>query len=261
MDSKVLCMVFNVVPGMSAEKAGFQRGDLLSEFDGQKIFSPAHLISVMQDYKGKTVEMAFLRDGKRLTTLVTPDYDQTTGRIRIGIEFNPKQVDVDFNKIVHPSPWTQIHFHSTAIFQTLHALTIPGQAGNTAKQIGGPLAILIAYYYVVKMSFMIAVFFTSFLNVNLAIINLLPIPVLDGGHIVFCLWEMVFRKPLHSKIIVGLTNLFAVLLIVLFVFLTGRDTYRYTAVGTKIDKWMNGNASISTNSAQDMTNSVDEPNK
>ncbi len=261
MDSKGLCMVFNVVPGMSAEKAGFQRGDLLSEFDGQKIFSPAHLISIMQDYKGKTVEMAYFRDGKRLTTMVTPDFDQTTERIRIGIEFNPKQVDVDFNKIVHPSPWSQIHFHSTAIFQTLHALTIPGQAGNTAKQIGGPLAILIAYYYVVKMSFMIAVFFTSFLNVNLAIINLLPIPVLDGGHVVFALWEMIFRRPLHSKIIIGLTNLFAVLLITLFVFLTGRDTYRYTGVGAKVDQWINGKTSVTTNIAPVVTNAVTEPDK
>ena len=106
---------------------------------------------------------------------------------------------------------------------------------------------MIAFYYVVKLSLMIAVFFTSFLNVNLAIINLLPIPVLDGGHIVFSLWEMIFRRPLHSKIIIGLTNLFAVLLIVLFVFLTGRDTYRYTAIGGKIDKWMNGKTAITTN--------------
>ncbi|MEI7879638.1 MAG: RIP metalloprotease RseP [bacterium] len=247
LDSKGLCMVFNVAPGMSASKAGFQRGDLLNEFDGQKIFSPAHLISIMQNYKGKTVAMDYIRDGKHQTTMVTPDYDPATERIRIGIEFNPKQVDVDFNKIVHPSPWTQIHFHSTAIFQTLHALTVRGQAGNTAKQIGGPLAIMIAFYYVVKLSLMIAVFFTSFLNVNLAIINLLPIPVLDGGHIVFSLWEMIFRRPLHSKIIIGLTNLFAVLLIVLFVFLTGRDTYRYTAIGGKIDKWMNGKTAITTN--------------
>ncbi|MEI8140124.1 MAG: RIP metalloprotease RseP [bacterium] len=262
IDSKGLCMVFNIAPGMSAEKAGFQRGDLLSEFDGQKIYSPGHLVSIMQNYKGKSVPMVYYRDGKRLTTLVTPDYDPATERIRIGIEFNPKQVDVDFNKIVHPSPWTQIHFHSTAIFQTLHALTVPGQASNTAKQIGGPLAILIAYYYVVKLSLMIAVFFTSFLNVNLAIINLLPIPVLDGGHIVFSLWEMIFRRPLHSKIIVGLTNLFAILLIVLFVFLTGRDTYRYTAIGGKINKWMNGKTNVTTVLSEAATNAPPaEPGK
>jgi len=262
IDSKGLCMVFNVTPGMSAEKAGFQRGDMLSEFDGQKIFSPAHLVSTMQSYKGKTVPISFYRDGKKLTTQVTPDYDPTTERSRIGIEFNPKQVDVDFNKIVHPSPWSQIHFHSTAIFQTLHALTVRGQASNTAKQIGGPLAILIAYYYVVKLSFMIAIFFTSFLNVNLAIINLLPIPVLDGGHIVFSLWEMIFRRPLHSKIIVGLTNLFAVLLIVLFVFLTGRDTYRYTAIGGKIDKLLNGKSSgITTNMPATSTNTPADSGK
>lgn len=260
LDSKGLCMIFKLSPGMSASKAGLQRGDLLCDFDGQKIFSPAHLSGMMQDYKNKTAALGFMRDGKYQTVAVTPDYDSSTGRIRIGIEFSPSRVDVDFNKTVHPSPWSQIYFHSTAIFQTLHALTTPGQAGNTAKQIGGPIAILIAYYYVVKLSFMIAIFFTCFLNVNLAIINLLPIPVLDGGHIIFSLWEMIFRRPLHSKIIVGLTNLFAILLIVLFVFLTGRDTYRYTPVGNKIDQWINGTADISTNLPA-VTNTVSEPVK
>lgn len=259
--SQGLCMVFNLTPGMSAEKAGLQRGDLLVEFDGKKIYSPPQLSSLMQGYKGRTVTMSYLRDGKLLTTPVTPDYDQKYDMIRIGIEFNPPQVDVDFNKTVHPSPWTQIQFHSTAIFQTLHALTIPGQAGNVAKQIGGPLAIMIAYYYVVKISFMIAIFFTCFLNVNLAIINLLPIPVLDGGHIIFSLWEMIFRRPLHSKIIIGLTNLFAVLLIILFVFLTGRDTYRYTGVGSKIDKWMNGKTTSTTNMPASATNTTPDPGK
>ena len=158
---------------------------------GKKIFSPAQLNSIMQSYKGKTVSISYSRDGKILTSPVTPDYDPKTDMIRIGVGFNPPQIDVDFSKIVHPSPWSQIRSHSTAIFQTLHALTIRGQAGNVAKQIGGPLAILIAYYYVVKISFMIAIFFTSFLNVNLAIINLLPIPVLDGGAHLFSLWEMV----------------------------------------------------------------------
>ncbi len=261
LDNKGLCMVFNLAPGMSAEKAGLQRGDVLDEFDGQKIFSRGHLVSLIQDYKGKTVPLSFYRNGKLLTTVVTPDFDPSTERIRIGIEFNPKQVDVDFNKIVHPSPWSQIYFHSTAIFQTLHALTVPGQSGNTAKQIGGPLAILMAYYYIVKLSFMMAIFFTSFLNVNLAIINLLPIPVLDGGHIFFSLWEMVFRRPLHSKIIVGLTNLFAVLLIILFIFLTGRDSYRYTGIGSKIDKWMNGKSNVTTNQPAITTNTLPNPEK
>lgn len=258
LDSKGLCMIFKLAPGMGAEKAGLQRGDLLCDFDGQKIFSPAHLSSMMQAYKNKTAPLGFIRDGTYQTVHVTPDYDASTDRIRIGIEFSPSRVDVDFNKTVHPTPWSQIYFHSTAIFQTLHALTIPGQAGNTAKQIGGPLAILIAYYYVVKLSFMIAIFFTCFLNVNLAIINLLPIPVLDGGHIIFSLWEMIFQRPLHSKIIIGLTNLFAILLIVLFVFLTGRDTYRYTGIGHKIDKWVNGETVISTNIPA-ITNAGTEP--
>ena len=58
-----------------------------------------------------------------------------------------------------------------------------------------------------------------------------------------------------------MTNLFAVLLIVLFVFLTGRDTYRYTGVGSKIDKWMNGKTNVTANVTTTVTNSTVQPGK
>ena len=68
--------------------------------------------------------------------------------------------------------------------------------------------------------------FTCLLNVNLAIINLMPLPVLDGGHIVFSLIEMIFRKPVHERIVTGLTMMFAVALIAAMIFLSVRDVGR-----------------------------------
>lgn len=235
MEGKSLCMVLTADAGMSADRAGLKRGDIITALDGQEIISRAQLIALVAERKGKTVPITFKRDAGLMTGMVTPDYDEGTKQVRIGIQFNP--TEVDFDRIVHPTPLSQVKAHSLAIIRTLQALTTPSQSKATSKQVGGPLAILISYYFIVKASLMVAVFFTGFLNVNLAILNILPIPVLDGGHILFCLVELVFRRPVHPKVITVSTNVFAVLLIGLFVLLTGRDALRFTPLGRLTDKW------------------------
>jgi len=235
MDGKSLCMVLSADAGMSADRAGLKRGDIITGIDGQTVISRAQLIAMVAERKGRTVPITFKRDNTIMTGMVTPDYDEGNKQVRIGIQFN--QNEVDFDRIVHPAPMAQLKTHSLAIFRVLKALTTPSQAKATSNQVGGPLAILISYYFIVKASFMVAVFFTCFLNVNLAILNIMPIPVLDGGHIVFSLIEMIFRRPVHPKVITVSTNVFASLLIGLFVILTYRDALRFTPLGGLINKW------------------------
>jgi regulator of sigma E protease len=242
MDGKSLCMILAADPGMSADRAGLKRGDIITALDGQDIISRAQLIALVGERKGKSVPITFKRNNTLMTGRVTPDYDDSTKLVRIGVQFNP--TEVDFDRIVHPAPMAQLKSHSLAIFKTLQALTTPKQSKATSKQIGGPLAILISYYFIVKASLMVAVFFTGFLNVNLAILNLLPIPVLDGGHIVFCLIEMLIRRPIPAKIITVSTNVFATLLIGLFILLTYRDALRFTPLGGLTHKWLTQTNSV-----------------
>jgi len=78
----------------------------------------------------------------------------------------------------------------------------------------------------VRKGIMIALWFMCFLNVNLAIINLLPIPVLDGGHIMFSLWELVTRRPIHPKLVAWIYQVFFFLFIAAIILLSGRDFKR-----------------------------------
>jgi len=236
MDGKSLCMILSADAGMSADRAGLKRGDIITGLDGQEIISRAQLIALVSERKGKMVPITFKRNDVVMTGMVTPDYDESARLVRIGVQFNP--TEVDFDRIVHPTPMSQIKAHSMAIFKTLQALTTPSQSKATSKQVGGPLAILISYYFIVKASLMVAVFFTGFLNVNLAILNVMPIPVLDGGHIVFCLLEMIFRRRVPPKVIAVATNIFAVLLIGVFALLTYRDALRFTPLGGLANKWL-----------------------
>jgi regulator of sigma E protease len=92
--------------------------------------------------------------------------------------------------------------------------------------VGGPVSIFVMLYLMVRASFSLALWFTGFLNVNLALVNLLPLPVLDGGHIILNLWAWITRRPIPAAVVRWLVNLFGVLLILLFVTLTIRDSKR-----------------------------------
>lgn len=245
VDGRGLCMVLRAEPGMSADRAGLTGGDIIVGFAGEEIISRAQLIALVAERKGQPTPILVKRNGQVIEREVTPDFDAAANQVRIGIQFN--LTEVEFDEIVHPRPWDQLKSHATAIVRTLQALTTPGQAGPASRSVGGPLAILINYYYIVRASLMVAVWFTAFLNVNLAILNVLPIPVLDGGHMLFALWQIVTRRPPNARVVSVTTNAFAILLIAVFVMLTGRDIWRFTPAKKYWDKLKPGTEATVTN--------------
>lgn len=232
VDGCSLCMVLSVEAGRSAAKAGIESGDLIVGMAGQRVYSQWQLIDLVDAHRDQEVPIVVERlveDEPTLLTLsVTPEIDDNLGRARIGIQFNLAAVERD--ALVRPTPGEQLRHHAGMIFRLLRALVTPGQAKVAQAAVGGPVAILASYWFIVKTSLMLAVWFTGLLNVNLAIINLLPIPVLDGGHIMFSLWELITRRPVHPKLANGLINVFLVLLVALFVVLSIRDVDRFTPV-------------------------------
>jgi regulator of sigma E protease len=211
------CYVLRVRPGSSAHKAGLESGDRIHKLDDEVLYSREHLVETVDNYRNQTVTAVVERDGKMIEVAVTPEYDEEYGRALIGIEFNPLDVR---------PPLQQIRSHAMLVFRLLKALLTPSQAKAAASAVGGPVAILTMFWYSVQSSMLLALSFTCLVNVNLAVLNLLPIPVLDGGHILFSLWEMITRRPIHKKVVDTMVNVFAVLLIMLFLLLSFRDVKR-----------------------------------
>ena len=149
---------------------------------------------------------------------MTPAFDEALGRALIGIEFNT----LDVRK-----PWDQIKAHALLIVRLLRALTTPHEAKAAAGAVGGPVAILTMFWYYVQGSLIMALWFTCLLNVNLAVLNLLPIPVLDGGHILLSLGEWITRRPASPRVVGIIWNATAIVLISLFALLTWRDVDRF----------------------------------
>lgn len=220
------CNVVAVVPGSSAEKAGIRSGDRVLEIAGQKLMSREHMVTVVNEYRDRDVPAIVWRDGRRLELHVTPAYDPALGRARIGIQFPNAMFDMDYDQIVHPKPMTQIRENAIYVFRVLKALTTPHEMRGAAEGLGGPVMVLWMFWWAVSRGIMIALWFTCFFNVNLAVINLLPIPILDGGHVVFALWEAITRRPLHAKVANVIMNFFLYLILLAAILLLYRDYIR-----------------------------------
>jgi regulator of sigma E protease len=212
------CYVLRVQPGSSAEAAGLQSGDKIVELAGEELFSREHLMDVVAAHASLTVPVVVERAGERVAMQVTPVWDEAVGRARIGIEFN--QLDVK-------KPWAQIKAHAMLIVRLLKALVTPHEAKAAAGAVGGPIAILTMFWLYVQSSFIMALWFTCLVNVNLAVLNLMPLPVLDGGHILLSLWEILTRRPASYRVVTFVWNVTAVLLLALFAMLTWRDVERF----------------------------------
>lgn len=213
IEGKELCRIGAVERGSEAEKAGLRGGDIVSKVDGLNVTDLDHFVAMISNRCDMVATLTVRRSMEILELPVTPRFDKRVGRAMIGVELTT---------IIHPEPWSEFKKHSTLIFRLLKGLVTPSKAHNAAKAVGGPLAILDVYARL-SGSLMLVIWFTGILNINLAIINLLPIPVLDGGHMMFIGWEIVARKPPSPKVVGGLVNVFAVLLIALFLLITFRD--------------------------------------
>lgn len=211
------CYVLNVVSGSSAEEAGLKPRDKIIELDGVKLYSRGHLTTVVDERAGQLVPIKFERDGEVMESMVRPAYNEKEGRALIGIAFNTLDVK---------KPWPQIKSHATLIFRFLGALLSPKEARAAAQGVAGPVAIFALFWFYVQTGLIAALWFTGLLNVNLAVLNLLPIPILDGGHIVFSLIEAARRKPLSPRLVNAVSNVFMVLLLAVFLLISYRDVVR-----------------------------------
>lgn len=138
--------------------------------------------------------------------------------------------------LVHPSPLVQIREASRTIYDTLR-LIIRGKSEVGPAQLSGAIGIGNVYYHMLQdpEALRRVMWFSVVLNINLAILNMLPFPVLDGGHIVMALYEWVRRKPIHIRLLEVLQTACVLLLLSFMVFVSLKDVGDLFGVGKKSD--------------------------
>jgi regulator of sigma E protease len=244
------CAIKALVIGASAHEAGMQIDDIIRKVDGISINSPEQFTDMIHTHDEVPTPIVVERQGKLVSLSVTP---------KLNAEYNVKMIGVKVGMPGHDIPWMQyknpmdqLKYDASSIKRLLKALVTPREFHQAVGGLGGVVSIVATLWVAIKISFLNGLGFLRFLCVNLALINMLPIPVLDGGHVMFSLWEMVTRRKIHPKVANVLVNVFASLLIAAVLFLTYKDIVRLPKM-FKSDKSRDEKAGLSTNPAQPQT--------
>ncbi len=196
-------VVNEVVPGKPAAAAGFREGDRVLSIDGRTIHTWTQMTGLVKDSPGKTLQVDVLRDGHRTSLSVTPLAESAT--------VNGQAVQVGKIGIAGPDRSLMRSANPLmAVYNGLEAtwkwteLTIVGLykmiVGDiSSKNIGGPLTIAKISGEAAAQGPANVIFLIALLSINLGVLNLLPIPILDGGHLLFFLIEGILRKPLGER--------------------------------------------------------------
>ena len=217
-------VIKGVRPDSPAEAAGLKEGDEILVFAQVPLHGRDQFIKLIQECPAEARDIVIKRDGQRKTLKVTPRLDPSAkvGRIGADIGMGGKPV----YRVEYIPPWVQIRQVVERMVGMFSALAHSKQTGVGVKDMIGPPGILTLLAYYVNTDWRLALSFLVLLNINLAFINLLPVPVLDGGHIVMALFERLFGRPLPTRLVEYTTTVFAVLLIGFMLFVSFQDVKR-----------------------------------
>jgi regulator of sigma E protease len=232
---QLLPQIGAVNSGSPAEKAGLKPGDVVVAVAGQSVFTPEELMQAIQKRAGQTFEVAVERAGRRVPLTVTASavkeknaagQDVEVGRIGVGI------VTKTVNYEPYP-PHTAVWYGVVKTWD-MTALTAKGLWKIVSRQIdssniGGPIQIASEAGRQAKEGPASLALFTAIISVNLALLNLLPVPMLDGGHLFFFVIEGIMGRPLSLRKREAAQQLGFVLLMLLMVYALYNDLVRIDA--------------------------------
>ena len=212
----------SLLPDSPALLAGVRPGDRILAVDGKNVFQRF----AVSDYLGKNASRAVVftiqRGAEIVTIPIQPRADKDErGRpvARIGLRYRDNII------VVHPTPWSQLSEHFTGIFRTLGALISPDSDIGPSKM-SGPIGIARALHQEARFDFRRVIGLTILVNISLAVFNLLPIPVLDGGQILFATIAKLRGRALPVNFIVAAQSVFMVLLFSMVIYVSFFDVRR-----------------------------------
>ena len=214
----------SLLPDWPAALAGIKPGDRVIAVDGKPVFQRVAISEHLAKNASRPSEFLLQRGQEQITLRIQPrlDTDERTGKSvpRIGLRYRDNIV------ILHPTPWAQVSNDVVSTFRTLGALLSPNSDIGPSK-LSGPIGIARALHQQAQWDIRRALWFVILVNVNLAIFNLLPIPVLDGGQILFATIGRIRRRELPANFIMATQSAFFVILMSLIVYVSFFDVKRW----------------------------------
>jgi regulator of sigma E protease len=220
-------IIHDVHTNSPAARAGLRRGDQVVAIDGRKVYSVgavADAEDAMTNANAGPVTLTLLRDGQTRDVSLRAEKPLRPAKAAPSFGISAWEDRVN-TTLAHPSPLEQIKASVGQIVGTFRALT-SRKSDISVQQLGGAVMIIRVYTNLFDSpdGWRLVLWFSVVMNVNLALLNMLPFPVLDGGHITLSLVELIRRRPVSGKLLNYLQSACAILLIGFMIFIAFFDT-------------------------------------
>jgi len=186
-----------VIPDSPADRAGLKAGDIIVKADGQDVFSPFAIDMMFDENAGRQVNINVKRSTETPSMVLAVEKPSAPDGLEpmTGIIWDNAKNAASVT-LAHPTPGKQLATATTMMVRTIGGLVTPG-SDISFQHLSGPVKIFNLYYRLFEQpdGWRLVLWFSVILNVNLALLNLLPFPVLDGGHITMALIEIIRRRP------------------------------------------------------------------
>jgi regulator of sigma E protease len=191
-----------ILPGGPAAQAGLEPGDLILKVDGVAVGDAAAFISSLQAAPGRSVVIDGLRQGKEFSVRVTPQVervaDRIIGRIQAQVDLSAATVVVQSAPLEAVAQATRKTWETCALTVKMLGKMLTGDA--SLKNITGPITIADYAGQSARVGWISFLSFMAFISISLGVMNLLPIPVLDGGHLLYYALELFSGRPVPERI-------------------------------------------------------------
>jgi regulator of sigma E protease len=216
--------VSTVIENGPAEQAGVFPGDKIIAINSIKMEDPNKIANIINKSSGEELQITLDREGEIVDVFVIPKYDDDYKKGLIGITF-----EISVEKINIFSAFSKGLIATGNIIRLIFSNTIEMITGKVPLEIAGPLGIAQMTGEAAKLGFVNLLYFTAILSIFIGLFNLLPIPILDGGHLLILAIEKLRGKPLEPEKINFMYLIGISLMIIIFIIATYKDILRVFA--------------------------------
>ncbi len=214
-------LVSEVIPGGPAEKAGIQKGDVLIAVNARPVHDLEEVVQTISSSGGKTITLTIRRNSQKLNINVVPEWNEEEKRALIKVVFGRENQKLNPLQALVRGTQTATNWFILSFLGLLYTIL-----GKIPFEATGPLGIAQMAGQAASLGFLNLLLFAAVISVFLSIFNLIPIPVLDGGHLLLFLYEKIRKKPLEAEK-VGFIYLIGIIFIFLLaIFVTYQDVMR-----------------------------------
>ena len=221
----VPCVVGKVFPNSPAAAAGLQEGQVVTHLNGNRVHTP--LAVIQEAAKGQEIQLSLAnKDGSaqsvHITAAIPQNWQGREGAKPIlGFAWGDPEGAI---RLEHPTPQAQVNQSLKWMGDTLAKVAAPGSSVGM-EHLSGPVGIGNYLYKMLNAEYgwLLFLWFAVVINVNLAVLNILPLPIVDGGHVVLGFAELIAGRPVSGKILDWIQGAFLFLLFAFFLFVTFKD--------------------------------------